>query len=62
MITLLLALIVIGFVLFLFNRFVTIDENVKALINYIVWFVIAIVVILMLLRMFGFDVPTPKLN
>ena len=62
MITLLIILVVVGFALFLFNRFLPIEGNVKQLINYVVWFVLALVVILFILRMFGVDVPTPKLN
>jgi len=62
MITLLLVLIIVGFVLFLFNKFVPIEGNIKSLINYLVIFVLCILVVLFVLRMFGFDVPTPKLN
>ncbi len=62
MITLLIVLIVVGFALFLFNRFLPIEGNVKSLINYLVIFVLVALVILFILRLFGFDVPTPRLN
>lgn len=53
MITLLLILVVAGFILFLFNRFVPLDANIKSLINYLVIFVLVIFVILFVLDMFG---------
>lgn len=53
MITLILVLVVIGFVLFLFNRFLPIEGNVKSIINYVVIFVLVIVVILFVLDLFG---------
>jgi hypothetical protein len=62
MVTLLIVLVIIGFALFLFNRFLPLDEKVKSMINYLVIFVLCLVVILFILRMFGFDVPTPRLN
>lgn len=62
MITLILILIVVGFALFLFNRFLPLDPNIKSLINYVVIFVLCILVILFILKMFGFNVPTPDLN
>jgi hypothetical protein len=63
MIELLLILIVIGFALFLFNRFMPIDELIKQLINYVVIFVIAIIVILFILRLFGiYDGPNLRMR
>lgn len=62
MITLILILVVVGFALFLFNKFVPIEGNVKSLINYVVIFVLCVLVVLFILRMFGFNVPTPNLN
>lgn len=62
MITLLLILIVVGFALFLFNRFMPVEGNVKSLINYVVIFVLCALAVLFILRMFGFDVPSPRLN
>ena len=53
MVTLLLILVIAGFVLFLFNRFVPVEGNVKSLINYVVLFVLAIVCILFILDLFG---------
>jgi len=53
MITLLLVLIVVGFALFLFNKFVPIDGTIKQIINYVAIFIIILVVILFVLRMFG---------
>jgi hypothetical protein len=53
MIELLLILVVIGFALFLFNRFAPIDGNVKQLVNYVVIFVLCVVVVLFILRLFG---------
>jgi hypothetical protein len=53
MILFLLALVVIGFVLFLFNRFAPMDANIKSLINYLVIFVLIIVVIFFVLDLFG---------
>lgn len=52
-ITLLLILIVIGFVLFLFNRFVPLDGTIKQLITYIAYFLMVMMVILFLLDLFG---------
>ncbi len=62
MISLLIILIVVGFVLYLFNKFLPLDANVKSLINAVVIFVLVAMVILFVLKMFGFDVPTPRLN
>jgi hypothetical protein len=53
MISLLILLIVAGFILFLFNRFAPIDGNVKALINYLVMFVLILFVILFVLDITG---------
>ncbi len=53
MITFLLILVVIGFALFLFNRFLPLDANIKSLINYLVIFVLVLVAILFLLDLFG---------
>ncbi len=53
MILFLLALVVIGFVLFLFNRFVPMDAKIKSLINYLVVFVLIIAVIFFVLDLFG---------
>lgn len=52
MIGLLILLIVIGFALFLFNRFVPIEGNIKSLINYLVIFTLALVVVLFILDLF----------
>jgi hypothetical protein len=52
-IELILFLIVLAFLLFLFNRFFPGDENIKALVNYIVYFVIGIAVILFILDLVG---------
>jgi len=63
MIELLLILIIIGFALFLFNRFLPIDEKIKQLINYVVIFVLIIIVILFILRLFGiYNGPHLNLN
>jgi len=63
MITLLLVLIVVGFALFLFNKFVPIEGNIKQIINYVVIFIIILVVILFVLRMFGlYDGPPMNLK
>lgn len=62
MISLLLIAVVVGFALFIFNRFAPTEGNVKSLINYVVIFVLCLLAILFILRMFGFDVPSPKLN
>jgi hypothetical protein len=53
MITLLIVLIIVGFILFLFNRFLPMDGNVKSLINYVVIFVLVMFVLLFLLDLFG---------
>lgn len=53
MIEYLIIIAIIGFILFLFNRFAPVDANVKAIINYAVIFIICLVVILFLLRLFG---------
>ncbi len=53
MIEMLIVLAVIAFALFLFNRFFPGDGNIKAIVNYVVIFVICIVVILAILRLFG---------
>lgn len=61
MIELLLILIVVGFALFLFNKFVPLDGNIKSIINYVVIFVLCLLVILFILRMFGiYDGPNLK--
>jgi hypothetical protein len=63
MIELILILIVVGFILFLFNRFVPLDANIKSLINYLVLFVLFVVVVLFLLKAFGiYDGPDLKLK
>jgi hypothetical protein len=62
MITLFLILIVGGFVLFLFNRFVPLDENIKSLINYVVIFLLVMIVILFFLDLFGVYKNPIKLN
>lgn len=49
---LLLVLAVIGFALFLFNRFVPIAANIKSLINYVVLFFLVVVVVLFMLEFF----------
>lgn len=53
MITFLLVLVIAGFALFLFNRFVPLDASVKSLINYVVIFVLALFAIFFLLDIFG---------
>lgn len=53
MITLLLTLVVVGFALFLFNRFVPVESNVKSLINYLVIFILALYGVLFILDLFG---------
>lgn len=53
MITFLLILVLAGFILFLFNRFVPLDDKIKSLINYIVIFVLVMFAILAVLDMFG---------
>lgn len=53
MITLILILIVVGFVLFLFERFLPIDASIKLLIRYVVIFVLVMMVLLFLLDLFG---------
>jgi len=45
--------VVIGFALFLFNRFAPVEGNIKSLINYIVVFVLCVMAVLMILRLFG---------
>jgi len=63
MIELLIILVIVGFVLFLFNRFVPLEPNIKSLINYVVIFIIALVVILFILRIFGiYDGPNLRLR
>lgn len=60
---LLLILVIVGFALFLFNRFVPIEGNIKSLINYLVIFVLVIIVILFVLRLFGiYSGPNLNLN
>jgi len=53
MITLILVLVVVGFVLFLFNRFAPIDANIKSLINYLIIFIACVFVVLFILDLFG---------
>lgn len=53
MITLILILVVVGFVLFLFEKFLPIDASIKLLIRYVVIFVLVMMVLLFLLDMFG---------
>lgn len=63
MITFLLALAVIGFALFLFNRFVPGDGSIKQLINYLVIFVLVVAVILFVLDLFDlYHFPIGKLK
>lgn len=63
MIELLLILIIVGFALFLFNRFLPIDGNVKQLINYVVIFILCLIVLLFILRLFGiYNGPHLNLN
>lgn len=52
MITLLIILVVVGFVLFLFNRFMPLDADVKSLINYVVIFILIVIVVLFILDLF----------
>jgi hypothetical protein len=52
-IELLLILVIVGFVLFLFNRFAPLDGNIKQLINYVVMFILVLLVILFVLKLFG---------
>lgn len=63
LIELILILIIVGFALFLFNRFLPLDGNVKQLINYVVIFVLVIIVILFILKLFGiYSGPHMNLN
>ena len=63
MITLILIIIVVAFALFLMNRFLPIDANIKSLITYIAYFVIVMLVILFVLRLFGlYDGPNLNLK
>lgn len=53
LITLIIFLIVVGFVLFLLNRFLPMGEQIKALINYLVVFLMLAMVVLFILNLFG---------
>ncbi len=52
-ITLILILIVIGFVTFLFRRFVPMSIKIKDLICYVIYFAMAMMVIFYFLDLFG---------
>lgn len=53
MLTLVVLLLIVGFALFLINRFLPLDENVKALINYLAIFLLIVVVVLFVAHLFG---------
>lgn len=63
MIELILIIIVVAFALFLFNRFLPIDPNIKSLITYVAYFIIVMLIILFMLRLFGiYSGPNLHLN
>lgn len=63
MITVLLVLIVVGFILFLFNKFVPIDATIKSIINYVVIFLLVIYILLFVLKIFGlYDGPDMQMT